>query len=69
MTIEIQFTELELAIMQGLADGMGDQQIVDANPGYTLNTLRTRKSHLMGRVNALTAAHLVAFGFRNGLIK
>ena len=69
MTIEMQFSELELAIMQALADGKGDKQLVDAIPGHTINTLRSHKSYLIGRVAALNSAHLVAFGFRNNLIK
>jgi DNA-binding CsgD family transcriptional regulator len=68
MTVEMHITETEIAMITEFAEGRTDQQVSD-KIHLELNSMRNLKRNLMAKVGALNAAHLVAFGFRKGILK
>lgn len=58
-------TPIDLLILQSLADGLTTKEMTFGAEG-TLDTYRTR---LLWKTGCRTSCELVAYGFRNGLIK
>lgn len=68
MKIEVHISDREVAIIQSLADGHRDAESAHTM-GMPAHKFSSIKYGLMMRVGVENACQLVAFGFRNGLIK
>lgn len=61
-------TPLELEIMQYLADGLSTKQIAPIMK-YAEGSVETKRIRIMKKLKTPNVAALIAYGFRNNLIK
>ena len=68
MLIQVKVTEEDTALIAALASGR-PQKLIAENMGLNFNRLAKKIIKLRYKVGCNNVAHLVAFGYENGLIK